>query len=226
MIANGIAHQFAGGIEVKLAHHVLAVCFDGVLADAEQFRRLLVGFSFSEELDEFPFPRGQAAAGVCQRGARRRGVRGGGVDQVGDSLREEGSAVEHGIDGFEEHFGGIVFVQEPTDAEGERFFGQHFRIMHRLHEDQGLGEEGEDFPGGVQAVELGHHEIQNDQMRFELFTQLDCLPTILGFPAHLPVGARLQHGSKAFSNQAVIVGDEDARFFYGTAKGSFCSPFT
>src|SRR5476651_342920 len=56
--ADGVAGEAGGVVDVELLHEMFAVLLDGLDADAQFRRGLLIGFSFRDELQHFHLARG------------------------------------------------------------------------------------------------------------------------------------------------------------------------
>ena len=59
LVADGIVNDLAQRMQAQLVHDVGAVGLDGLDGDIQRGSHFLVGLSFRQKLDDFPFSRGQ-----------------------------------------------------------------------------------------------------------------------------------------------------------------------
>jgi hypothetical protein len=64
--------------------------------------------------------------------------------------------------------------------------------------------------GGLDAVQLGHRDVHDDDVGLQLLGQPDGFPAVAGLAGDLHVGLRLQDHPKAVTDHGVIVSQQDA----------------
>ena len=69
---------------------------------------------------------------------------------------------------------------------------------------------GEDAPGGLQAVELGHADVHQDDVRMEARGLADGFDAVVGLGDHLDVVLVCEQQPEAGAHHRLVVGDEDA----------------
>ena len=114
---------------------------------------------------------------------------GGGLDDVGG-----GAGVEHGADEL-----GVGVHGEGDDAD----FGVGF----------------EDAACGLDAVEVGHVDIHNDDVGAEVPGEFDGVAAGGGFADDFEIGVGGEDGAEAVADEGVVVGEEE-----GGAHGEFSGP--
>jgi hypothetical protein len=93
-------------------------------------------------------------------------------------------------------------------ADGARLQGVgHPLTLGERGEDDDLGVRplGEDLPRRLGAVEQGHREVHQDQVRLQLPSQLDGFAPVAGLGHHLELGVGGQQRRQAGSHELVIV---------------------
>ncbi len=82
------------------------------------------------------------------------------------------------------------------------------------YEHLGLRQRAFDLPGGFEAVELGHSDVEHDHVGRELFGERHRFPPIAGFSADFPAGLFFDQEADAMPDDFVIVGEKDAKCFH------------
>ena len=101
--------------------------------------------------------------------------------------------------------------EETAGAGGEDFANYLFGIVDGKNEDAGIRIGGEDLPSGIQAVQVRHSDIQQENVRLEFGGKFDGFTTVLGFAANLPSGMVFQHRANSFSGYLVVIRDQDSK---------------
>src|SRR5512138_1485331 len=65
--ANGVAGESGGVVDVQLLHEMFAMLLDGLDADAEFGRSLLVGLAFGDQLEHFHLARSQLGSFLVEQ---------------------------------------------------------------------------------------------------------------------------------------------------------------
>jgi hypothetical protein len=191
-------------VEVELEHDVGTMGFGGVDADVEESGDFLVAFAFGEELEDFTLARSEAGAGGF-----------GGVGGIrddggfGNAGGEEGFVPTEGLDGVEENAVGFVLEDVAAGAGFDDLLDEIVRLMHGEDENFGGGRGFADLAGGFDAVEKGHADIEDGDVRLVLGGFFDGVSTVGGFGTDLPAGARLEESAEAGTDNGVIIGDQD-----------------
>ena len=147
--------------------------------------------------------------------ARREGVRalrGAHLPEQlrGDHRRDEGAAGAHGADGGEDLGARRAFQQVPLGAglEGaeDPLVGIERRQHHHLHGRIG----GAQAADGLDAVERGHLQIHQHDVRPQPGRLGHGLGAGAGLADHLEIRLRSQHGREPVADHRLVVGQEDA----------------
>ena len=77
--------------------------------------------------------------------------------------------------------------------------------VNRQRDDPRAGCIGQDAPGGVDAVDVGHADVHDDHVRRECPGLLDGLPAITGLADHGDIRLALQQRAQPLAQQRVIV---------------------
>ena len=197
-------------MHAQLEHDVGAVCFGSVDADAEERGNFLVGFTFGQELENFAFARSQAwtLRPVAIGGSACEFVLG---DSAGNASGEIRLVETCGIDGGEEDTVGFILEDVSASASFHNLVNEIVRFVHG--EDKDLRGRGGDAHAarGFDAVEEGHADIEDGDIRFKPGGFFDGFTAVGGFGANLPAGARLEKSAEASANYGVIIRDQDAK---------------
>ena len=88
--------------------------------------------------------------------------------------------------------------------------GEHLLVgVHRQHHDLDLGQGRADLPGGLDAVDLGHRDVHQDDLGPQLVGQADGLLAVTGLTDH--VEALVDHRpTEPFAQHAMVVGQHQA----------------
>ena len=94
-------------------------------------------------------------------------------------------------------------------------------------DDMGFGILFSDQPRRFQAVQTGHADVQNNDIRPKGLALFHGVNAIHGFAADLPLRGRLKQGSKPAAKDLVIVHDQDPRILPVTRlQGCLCDSKT
>jgi hypothetical protein len=121
---------------------------------------------------------------------------GGGFEQSFDAGEENSQAIGLGNDGGDAERGGEVLAENVAE--------------HGVHNDRGNGHPASDERGGLDAVHVGHGEIQDDEIGLESPSFFDCLDTVDGLAANFKTRLVLQENANSISNGDFVFDDEDA----------------
>ena len=84
--------------------------------------------------------------------------------------------------------------------------------MHGENENFRLRGEFADLTGGLHAVQEGHADVEDGNVRFELTGFLDRFTTVDGLGANLPAVLGLQKRAEAGANNVMVIGYEDSNW--------------
>jgi hypothetical protein len=79
--------------------------------------------------------------------------------------------------------------------------------VDRKDKDAGIRSSGKDLPRGVEAIEVRHSDIEQQNIRLEFVGQFDGFTTVFGFAANLPSGTVFEDGANPFSGYLVVIRD-------------------
>src|SRR5262245_52513492 len=82
---------------------------------------------------------------------------------------------------------------------------QPFRFVHREDEHFRSREIFLDLAGCLQAVELGHFEVKDCYLGFQLYRQPNSFTAIASLATNFPPRLGFQHSPKSFANNVMIV---------------------
>ena len=87
--------------------------------------------------------------------------------------------------------------------------------MHAQHNDADVGIALDDLGGGIDAVELRHGNIHDNNVGRKLLGEANGFAAVAGFADHFNRGVGLEQELKALADHAVIVGNE----YFGVVEG-------
>lgn len=122
-----------------------------------------------------------------------------GADAIEGAL--EGGLEALAVEGFEEVIDGVDF----EGFEGEAVVGGD-------EDDDGEGVEVEGLEDG-EAIELGHLDIEEDEVGLVLFDEGDGFATVAGFADDLEVRGGFEEGAEALAGERFVI-DEDGPYFH------------
>jgi hypothetical protein len=125
-----------------------------------------------------------------------------------DGRAEEEFLVGDGPDSLEQIGLGAVLEEIALGAGGEGADEEGLVAVHAQHNDADVGIALDDLRRRVDAVELGHSDIHDNNVGRELFGEADGFAAIGGFADDFDSRVGLEQEPKAFANYSVIVGNE------------------
>jgi hypothetical protein len=81
--------------------------------------------------------------------------------------------------------------------------------VHGQEQDLDLGIQPLNFPGGFQAPQVGHGDVEDDQGGWLLFQDFQEFEAVIGFPHHLETVHLFNDFFDALPKQHVIIGQDD-----------------
>ena len=143
------------------------------------------------------------------------GARWGDARELFDHPLRDGGGEERlpagdGADRVEELLGRLVLQHEPAGARAERFVDVLVEVERRQDEDAGRGIGGDDAPGRLEPVELGHADVHQDDGRLEAGGLLDRLEAVARLGDDLDVLLAGEQHPKSGAHHRLVVGDEHA----------------
>ena len=125
-------------------------------------------------------------------------------------------------DGGGEDFGVGLFQEIAGSSDGFGMLDVGILGVGRKNEDFGVGRVLEDLSGGFQAVDQGHGNVHDHNIRTIFAGEGDGLATVLGFADDLDIGLGFQENFEAFPDVGMIFGKEDSdRFHNKLVRGEF-----
>jgi hypothetical protein len=86
--------------------------------------------------------------------------------------------------------------------------------VHREHEHLRAFDALQDLPRRLDAVQLRHRDVHDDDVRAELLDEIDRGPAVARFADDLDLLVRLEDAAQALSDHGVIVNQEDANLLH------------
>ena len=83
-------------------------------------------------------------------------------------------------------------------------------VERREDHDPGVGSAGDDSPCRLDAVDVGHADVHQDDVRPERARELNGLRAVLGLTHHLDPLPRVQDHPEAATDERLVVGEDDA----------------
>src|SRR5262245_19414298 len=205
VLLNGVLDEFRTVMHVDFPHEVVFVhihCFD---AQVEMNCNLLYRQSLSKQLEHLTLPGAQAIVA----GLRSASV----LDVTGDDLSQNvrtqiAVTLVHYFDRMHQLRSGRVLHDVPRSSGFETTGYQLLFIMHR--EDQNLYR----FirlayaPGGFEAVQVGHLDIHEHNVRMQQTSLFNGLTSVTRFAHHLDGLLGSENRPDAFAIERVIVTEE------------------
>ena len=71
------------------------------------------------------------------------------------------------------------------------------------------------MPGYLEAVQAGHHQIQQQDVRLELLRQGNGFPAVGRFADDFKIGFGREQGAQALSNHVMIIDQQDRGGLHG-----------
>lgn len=210
-VADGEAHELADGVQIELLHDAPAMRLHGVNTQAQRVGDFLVGLALGDHLQHFALAWREEVDGV---GDVLAVVIEHGVTHLG---AEVAFAVGHGAHGGEELGLVAVFEQVAVGPGTQHFAHIDGVLLHGECEDARLRHGLGNLPRGLDAVELRHGHVHDDDIGLEIDGFVHCLTAIGGFAHDFHIPLRGEDHAEAVAHHSVIVGEENAGLFGGHA---------
>ena len=178
--------------------------FDGLHADAQFRRSLLVGVAFGNQLEQLHLSRSQVGV------ARLRPS--GSTQQLsltfGKKFRNERAEKSMTLVDFPNPLGqnacGGLFEQKSHGTGLRCVFDIRAITVRRENEYSGVGDGFENLTGGFQTIEQGHRDIHDDHCGTKFFDQDDRLTSIFRFADHFQIGIQFEHLAKPLAHNRMV----------------------
>ena len=106
--------------------------------------------------------------------------------------------------------GGSSLRTKPLAPALQRFIDVFVEVEGRQDQDSGCRVGGEDAASSLDAVELGHADVHQDDGWDKACGLLDSLDPVVRFCHHVDVGLVGEQHAEAGADHRLVVGDEDA----------------
>ena len=128
---------------------------------------------------------------------------------AGQGGRQRWLAASDALQQPKELVGGKVLEEVPLGAALDRL--EQVRVFFRSGQDDhfDVGLLGADEPSRGQAIELGHVQVHEHDVRTEPSRLVDRFASVAGFAGDVDA-ARLEHAAQSVAEQRVVVGDQNA----------------
>jgi len=210
-VANGVKRKVCDRMQVQFAHQVGSVSFRGLDAETKGNSDFLRGLAFGNELNHFPFTRRQnrLMIGVL---AFAVGAQVPVEHHLRDFRCEEGPAILQSFHSGDKISSGVGFQQEAACSHGQHFTHDLLGIVDGQNQDASIGHSGEHLTRGIKAVEVGHADIQQEDVRLQSGRTGDSLATVTGLTTNFPSGMAFEYGANALPGYFVIISDKDSKY--------------
>ena len=180
---------------------------DGLDADAKKPGHILVGVAFGNQLHRLAFAR-------CERGVVRAhgALQIAGEDQIGDFRGKVGAMLAKHLEGGDEMGTCLRLEQVGAGAGLEDQAHDLFGLIGGEDEHLGLWKQALELAGGIEAIQVRHPDIHDDDVGLELFGLCDGFTAGGGLAADFPTGMDLDEVAETASDDFVIVGEEDSNW--------------
>ena len=160
--AHGAQHRFLGGAD----------------ADAECFRDLFVAFSFRNQLHDLPLACAETLAGFGFVASAFGAVEDVRKENLGDFRGKKRLVPSERFNRFHQKMVRFGFRDEALYSGFERVPNQVVALMRGEHEDLRARQFSFDLDGGIEAIELGHGHVENDDVGLEFTRLSDCFAAV------------------------------------------------
>src|SRR5438874_3089946 len=164
----------------------------------ESFSDFLVAFPLGQELHYFPLADTQplsrfhsVAASLCPVKKIRK-------QNLGNAICEKWLMPGKRFNRIHEILVGLSFIDKALHASFENFSDQLVRGISGEDENLRLWEASFDLNRGIQAIQLRHRHVHDDDVWFERHGLVDGFTAGCGDPADFPARLPLDHGAGAF----------------------------
>src|SRR5918996_2233465 len=197
----------------QLGENPLHVRLDGGLLDHQRLDDLAVRQAAGDELEHAALAGRQLLEPLCDRGVRRGLAGHASNHRSGDGGREERVAGGDRVDGGDELLRPRALEQEAGGARAERSEDVVVLLEGREDHDPRVGCDSQELTGCGDAVQVGHADVHEDDVRAEFERALDGGPPVSGLADDpQPLVAR-EDGPEAGAHEVVVVDDEDTHLF-------------
>ena len=205
-----VPDQFSDGSQTQLGHDSRAMRLGGFNADVERRRDFLIGLPLGQQLNDFPFARGKGQAGSILRLLDPRSTTPLVQDHIGNLRSEVRLVAPQGIHRGDQVAAGVRFQHIPSGSRVQDLSSQLFGFMHRENQDFHRREFLQDLAGGLEAVQVGHGDIHDDQIRLVAPRPFHRLPSGERLAHNFPIGLSVEDRPQPLPHDFVIVGDQNA----------------
>ena len=196
-------------MDAQPVHESLAVSFDGLDADSQFGRDLLVGFALGDQLQDFRLAWGQQIGSLSDGHAFDERLAIMAHEPLANGRTEKGAALPDFAYCFDQVGDGRSFQQVARRA----CFGQLMHVfvvaVRRENEHLAAGNSPNDLACGFQAVEQRHGDVHQHYVGPQFPGQLHRLPARLGFADNRNVWFRFQQRAEPLPDHRVIVRQEN-----------------
>lgn len=208
-----MAGEAGGVVDVELVHHGLAVLLDGLDADPELVRGLLVGVAFGDELEDFGLARGEGVGFAAQEFAATFGLfvlRDASLDCGREGFVAPGNLAHR----FGQRFGSGGFRDVAVDAGFEGVLDEEIVFVGGEDDDAGGGGVSADLASGIEPIEVGHGDIEGDDVGLEFGGLLDTLATVASLSYDIDVFVAAENIDEGIAHHLMVVDDENGGWFH------------
>src|ERR1700732_282251 len=155
-------------MKAKLEQNIGAMRLDSPDGNTQLCSHLLIRFSGRKEANDFKFAGGYSSTGALLLLMRAFGFEEPLQHYVGNFGSEETLALRNGPDGSRQTLGEIGFQEVATSSGIQRAANHLVRLVHGKHKNLGIGKRLTDLTRNLDAIQLGHADIDDRHIRFEL----------------------------------------------------------
>ena len=186
------------------------VAFDGCLAEVEAGGDLGVGQPRRDKPDYVALPLAQAARGASGRGGGGRAAAEVFDQAAGDGRGEQRLAGADRADGAGQLLAGGVLEQEAAGSGLHGVVDVLVEVEGGQHEDLGPAAASGKLGGCLDAVESGHADVHQDDVRVQAACLCECLAAVAGFARDAEIWFGFHQHAQALADQVLVVGDQHA----------------
>ena len=147
---------------------------------------------------------------------------GGGVS-IARAAREWGLATLDGVDGFKERVRGRAFADESVGARRHRR-AHDVCVLERREDEDARPVKGRDAADSLRRIGAGqprHPHVHEDDVGVQSLGHVERLDPVPGLPHDLDAGLLKKERPERFSDEALIIGEQDAQApLHGRSDGS------
>ena len=195
-----------GVVDVELVHEMLAVLLDGLDADAERRRHLLVGRALGDELQHLGLARGEpGGVGLDHAVAVARST-GWIAKAFGDRRAEKCAALGDFPDRLGENFRGRLLFKKPGHAGRAHALDVGFVAVGGQDDDFRGGIFHQNLPRRLKAVEHRHGDVHEDDVGAQRLRQLHRFAAVARLADDLEAAVGVEQRAQALTDDGVILG--------------------